>query len=208
MKRTCLIIALALCCVAVLSAGGCEDVSTTTIAAGAETTTTVSAETTTTAPAETTIAAPTTTAPTTTAAPKTTTTSPPKKAGPAPKEHLLKGTWEWDVDSDGMADIWYQIVDELVHYLVPENGSGFARMTGKTFATVSLSDLQAAAYTADRLATEGVDDPNVLMPGDVLGLCTSSGRYAKIEVVEFIPETIDGGMVLARYNVKLRYVLY
>lgn len=208
MKRTCLTIALALCCVAVLSVMGCEDVSmittTTTAAVSAETTTTVGAETTTTAASTTTTAAPTTT----TAAPKATTTSPTTKAGPAPKEHFLKGTWEWDVDADGTPDIWYLIVDELVHYLVPVNGAEFAQITGKTFAAVSLSDLHAASYSTDRLATEGVDDPNVLMPGDIIGLRTNTARYAKIEVAEFISETVPGGMVYPRYNMRLRYVLY
>jgi hypothetical protein len=194
---------------AVLSVMGCEDVATTTttttVAVSAETTTTAGAETTTTAaPTTTTTAAPTTTK----APPKATTTTPPTKAGPAPTEHFLKGTWEWDVDADGAPDVWYQIVDELVHYLVPENGAGFALITSKTFAALGLGDLQSASYSTDRLATEGVDDPNVLMPGDVLGLRTSSGRYAKIEVVEVTSETIDGGMVISRYNVRLRYVLY
>ena len=209
MKKICLTIALALCCVAVLGVIGCEDVATTTTT----TTATVSAETTSTAPAETTTTAAstsTTAAPTTTskAPPKATTTTPPTKAGPAPKEHLLKGTWEWDVDADGTPDIWYQIVDELVHYLVPVNGAEFAQITGKTFAAVGLSDLHGAAYSSNGLATEGVDDPNVLMPGDIIGLRTDTARYAKLKVAGFEPHTAPDGIVYSRYYIRLQYVLY
>jgi hypothetical protein len=212
-RKTYLAVALALYCVAVLAVTGCEDMSTAPSAAdlgsatemGPTTTSEIDSTTTTEAGDEsTTAAAPTTT----TAVQASTTTSAAAQSGPAPKEYLLKGTYQWDVDIDGAADLWYQIVDELVHYLVPENGAGLARIDGKTFAVVGLGDLQAAAYASAGLATEGVDDPNVLMVGSVIALRTSAGQYAKLEVAGFEPGTLTGGITAPRFNIGLRYVLY
>lgn len=214
--KTCLTLALALCCVMALSVAGCEDMSrTAATTAASATATTVGPETTTTGAGET----------TTTAAPATTTTASAKPgtasttkttaapAAPAATDKLLKGTWTWDVDAnvDGAgagADLQNSAVSEVEMYLEPLNGAGLARIAGKPFNAVGLSDLLAAAYSTDRLATEGVDDPNVLMPGDVIALLTDNGQYAKLQIVAFEPEILSDGTTLNRYNVRLRYVLY
>ena len=68
--------------------------------------------------------------------------------------------------------------------------------------------MQAAAYTSDPLATERVDDPNVLWVGAIIAMRTNTGQYAKIEVAGFEAVTLSDGTVLGRHNIRLRYVLY
>ncbi len=220
MKKTRLILALALCFAAVLGAVGCENIATTatTTTIGSDTTTTVSPETTiTVGPSTTTTVAPSTT--TTTkpkAAPSTTTTTAPAMGvlgAPTPKNKLLKGSYTWDVDLDidgagADADLEYRIVDELMHYLEPRNGAGLARIAGKTFAAVSRSDLQAAVYTGNPLSTTDEHDPNTVDVGAVIALRTNTGQYAKIEVTGFEAVTLSDGSVYPRCNIRLRYVLY
>jgi hypothetical protein len=230
-NRTRLALASVLCSVVVLGVAACEDISATSTATtvGPEVSTTVAEDLTTTLPGETTtvLGPETTTADLATgttagtganpgSAPTTTTTLPQATGtttGPTPVTKLLKGTYEWDVDAnvDGAGaanDLWYEIVDELVHYLQPENGAQLARLVGKKFDAVGLSDLQAAAYSSNGLATQGVDDPNVLMPGDVIALFTNGGHYVKMEVAGFEPYTDSNGWNYPRYNIRFRYVLY
>lgn len=216
----CATLVLALCCVAIISVTGCEDLRVTTNTFASDTTVTVVSDTTdTVAPGAGLDAASATTTTTIAAAkPKaspTTTVSGAMGAiaAPQPKTKLLMGTCTWDVDGDvdgavADADLHYVIADELVHYLQAQNGAGLARIVGKSFDAVGRSDLQAIAYTSNRLDTEGVDDPNVLMPGDVFALRTNTGQYAKMEVTGFEAVTLFDGSVYARYNIRLRYVLY
>ena len=113
-------------------------------------------------------------------------------------------------DADGAgsdSDVWYRIVSEVEHYVEPQNGAAFARIS-KPFSAVTRSDLQGAKYGSGRLATEGVDDPDVLNVGDVIALRTNTGQYAKIEIAGFEAYTLSDGMTYPRYNVRLRYVLY
>ena len=213
MKKACSTLALALCCAAALSVIGCEDISTSTTAVAADTTTTSGAVTTTTAgPAPTTTVAP---GAKPNAAPSTTTTSPAMGAiaAPTPIDKLLKGTWTWDVDGnvDGAgadADLQYRIVDELLHYLEPQNGAGLALIVGKSFDAAGRSDLQAAAYSSSSLSTTDEHDPNVVDVGSIIALRTNTGQYAKIQVTGFEAVTFGDGSVYPRYNVRLRYVLY
>jgi len=126
---------------------------------------------------------------------------------------LLKGTWTWDLDKDvdgggSNADIWYRIADELVHSLEPQNGAGLARISGGSFDSVDRATLQALSYTSTPLYTESVDDPDVLMPGDVFGLHTNTGQYVKLQVIGYESQTLSDGTVLSRYNIRLRYVIY
>ncbi len=216
MKKATLTLAIALVFggAVVLGLVGCQDISSdaTTSTATSETTTTSAGDTTTTAVDDTT----TTSAggANSKAAPSTTTTlaAMGALADPAPKTKLLKGTWAWDVDGDADgagsdSDVWYRIVSEVEHYVEPQNGAAFARIS-KPFSAVTRSDLQGAKYGSGRLATEGVDDPDVLNVGDVIALRTNTGQYAKIEIVGFEAYTLSDGMTYPRYNVRLRYVLY
>ena len=213
-KRLSIVLGLTLCCLTVSICAGCQDIST----AGSTTSTLL--ETTTSLAETTTSAGPQTTTTTSAGAgPRagvTTTTKPASSIGalpePTPKVKLLKGTWAWDVDADvdGVgpnADVWYRIVSEVEHYLEPQNGAAFARIS-KPFDAVTRADLQGATYRSGRLATEGVDDLNVLNAGDVIALRTSTGQYAKLEVAGYEPYTASDGMTYNRYNIRLRYVLY
>ncbi len=209
-----LVMALALGVAAVVGLVGCQDISSdvTTSTAIAATTTTAEGATTTTSAGVTTTTAGGGADPK--VAPSTTTTLAAMGAltEPAPKTKLLKGTWAWDVDGDvdgagANADVWYRIVNELEHYLEPQNGAALARMS-KSFGAVTRSDLQGANYGSGRLATQGVDDPDVLNVGDVIALRTNTGQYVKIEIVGFEAQTLGDGMTYPRYNVRLRYVLY
>jgi len=214
-KRLSVVIGLLLCSAVILGVTGCQDISTpeTTTTSLLETTTSI-AETTTTTIAETTTTASSSAG--SSAAATTTTTLTPlvgALAAPKPKDKLLKGTWTWDVDKDvdgggSNADIWYRIADEVVHYLEPQNGAGLARISGKSFDSVDRDALQALSYTSTPLYTESVDDPDVLMEGDVFALRTNTGQYVKLQVSGYEPRALSDGTVLPRYNIRLRYVIY
>lgn len=221
MKKVCLAVGLLCCSAMVLGIVGCEDLSSasTTTTTLLETTTSLG-ETTTSAILETTtsLALQTTTTAgagaSANAAATTTTLASSGGAlpGPTPKVKLLKGTWTWDVDADvdgggPNADIWYRIVNELEHYLEPQNGAALAHVS-KSFGEVTLSDLQGIKYGSGRLATQDEDDLNALNVGDVIALRTSTGQYAKMEVAGYEQFTASDGITYQRYNIRLRYVLY
>ncbi len=98
----------------------------------------------------------------------------------------LKGTWTFDFDAgvagpDGGADIWWQQVNSVTRYLMPQSGAMLAHMGKPDFEAISLQTLAAQPYTANPI--DGSNKPaNKLKPGTVIAIKTSAGRYAKMKV--------------------------
>ena len=123
---------------------------------------------------------------------------------------LLRGTWVWDIDSNTegskeSVDLWWEHVDERERYLVPKNGAGLAVVKDRKFENLHISDLNKLAYTSDRVpASDAKPEIDV---GTVLAVRTTEGKLAKLEVIGFDPLK-SGGHDIAKYDMKLRYVLY
>lgn len=209
MKKLCVLLGLVLSLAAVLAVVGCDSLEDESTTVSLETTTSEDGQTTTTTSTEATT--------TTVKALSTTTTTVSSAMGalpaPTPKDKLLRGTWTWDIDADvdgagADSDLWYRIEDELVHYLQLQNGASVARVSGRSFDAVDRTYLMGLKYGAEKLYTASVDDPDVLVEGSVIAVKTSTGQYAKIEVVGFDPQRLSDGTILPRYNLRLRYVIF
>ncbi len=115
-------------------------------------------------------------------------------AAPAPKlsEKLegttrISGSFTWDLDSDTiggnskLVDLWYQVDRANERTLVSRNGAGMA-----------IFDLPFDELSLDRLGTCSFDQKSIsplrerypLKPGLCLGVKTSEGRIAKLELLK------------------------
>ena len=122
---------------------------------------------------------------------------------------ILKGTCTWDIDSNtdgtGGTDIWWQQVNHSERYLVPQNGALLGVVKDKTFEKLNLGDLEKASLTDRRISAS---DTNPDIDTDtVLAVRTSEGNLVKLEVTGFDPLK-GSGYEVAKYNMRLRYVLY
>ena len=98
----------------------------------------------------------------------------------------LKGTWTFDFDAGvqgpaGGADIWWEQLNNVARFLVPQSGAMLAHMGQPNFDTVSLQALQAQPYTSTPINGSN-NSANQLTAGSVIAIKTSSGRYAKMRV--------------------------
>jgi hypothetical protein len=123
---------------------------------------------------------------------------------------LLRGTWAWDIDSntDGSqesVDLWWEHVNERERYLVPRNGAGLAVVKDRKFENLHFSDLNKMEFTSGRMsASDAKPDIDV---GTVLAVRTTEKKLGKLEVIGFDPLK-SGGHDIAKYDMRLRYVLY
>jgi hypothetical protein len=112
----------------------------------------------------------------------------------------LKGTWTFDLDAGVPgppygADIWWEQVDEVTRFLVPQSGAMLAYMDQPNFDAVSVQTLQAQPYTGTPI--NGSDNAsNQLTPGTVIAVRTGSGRYAKLKIDSY------------GYNLGMSWVTY
>lgn len=198
MKTSRALLLLVLCCAVAVGVAACDTIE--------ETTTTAAADTTTLAP--TTTAAPAPAATTTTAAPAPAATTTTAAPGPVAQDKVVKGTWSWDIDTDTDgsspgADLWWEQVSATERYLVPKNGAEFALLSGATFESLDLSDLQAATYSTDRLSAS--DTGAVIDAGSIVAVHTTEGSYAKLLVTGFQPLESPPRL---KYYIVFSYVLY
>lgn len=197
MKTSRMVLLLVFCCAVAIAAGACGTIEETTTTTGADATTTL---------APTTTAAPETT--TTTEAPATTTTTVAPAPGPVAQDKVVKGTWSWDIDSDTDgsspgADLWWRQASSTERYLVPKNDAEFALLSGETFESLDLADLQAATYSTDPLSASDVGA--VIDAGSIVAVHTTEGAYAKLLVTGFQPLEDPPRL---KYYIVFSYVLY
>lgn len=112
----------------------------------------------------------------------------------------LKGTWTFDFDSGvqgpaGGADIWWEQVNNVIRYLVPQSGAMLAHMGKPNFDAVSLQTLKAQPYTANPINGSN-NASNKLTAGTVIAIKTNAGRYAKLRIDSY------------GYNLGISWVTY
>ncbi len=112
----------------------------------------------------------------------------------------LKGTWTFDFDTGvqgpaGGADIWWEQVDSVKRFLVPQSGAMLAHMGKPNFDAVSLQTLQAQPYSATPINGSN-NSSNKLTAGTVIAIRTSAGRYAKMKINSY------------GYNLGISWVTY
>jgi hypothetical protein len=113
---------------------------------------------------------------------------------------ILKGTWTFDLDTGTQgpatgADIWWEQVNNVVRFLVPQGGAMLAHMGSPNFDAVSLQTLQSQPYTTNPINGSN-NASNKLTPGTVIAIKTSAGRYAKMRINSY------------GYNLGISWVTY
>jgi hypothetical protein len=98
----------------------------------------------------------------------------------------LRGTWTFDFDTGiqgppSGADIWWEQVNNVTRYLVPQSGATLAHMGKPNFDAVSLPTLKTQPYTATQINGSN-NAQNRLTAGTVIAIRTATGRYAKMRV--------------------------
>ncbi len=106
---------------------------------------------------------------------------------PRCRRSVIPGTWYWDIESDRLGQkgshLWWEHRDELRRRLTPLNGTGLARVTGRSFENLTLAALQRIDYSNEPI--DGSDFANALEPGAVVALRTPACRFGKLRVVRY-----------------------
>jgi hypothetical protein len=112
----------------------------------------------------------------------------------------LKGTWTFDFDtgvqgSSTGSDIWWEQVNNVTRYLVPQGGAMLANLGQVNFDAVSLQTLQTRPYTMTPINGSN-NASNQLTAGTVVAIKTGAGRYAKMKINSY------------GYNLGMTWVTY
>jgi hypothetical protein len=115
---------------------------------------------------------------------------------------VLKGTWIFDCETgaqgggfSGPGDIWWEQMDNVKRQMVPVGGAGIVNLGTVNFANVTPAVLQTLKY--GKVPIPGNNDAsNQLVTGDVFGVLTNAGNFAKILVVQY------------GYDMKIQWVTY
>lgn len=129
---------------------------------------------------------------------------------PAIREKVLRGTWLWDIDSNSdesniASDLWWEHVDAYKRYLVPENGSSIAILSGREFDKLTLKDIKKAKFNKTPISVSDTDP--AIDIGSILAVKTNAGNYVKLQVTGFDP-LVDEVHNILKYHLRLRYLLY
>lgn len=123
--------------------------------------------------------------------PQTSTPSPRATLSPAVRQGTttLKGTYTFDFENGvsgvpSQADVWWEQVDSVRRYLVPQNGAAIGRLGAVDFDTLTLSQLRTEPYTYQRLDASDTGT-NQLRTGTVVAVRTRHGQYAKMRVESY-----------------------
>jgi hypothetical protein len=112
----------------------------------------------------------------------------------------LKGTWTFDFDTGKQgpptgADIWWEQVNNVTRFLVPQGGAALAHMGKPNFDAVSLQTLKTQAYSTTPINGSN-NASNRLTAGTVIAIRTGAGRYAKMKINSY------------GYNLGISWVTY
>ncbi len=131
-------------------------------------------------------------APTVTARGSPTPVGTPPQAQPQPLmlssgTGTIRGTYTFDFERGGAgssagADVWWQQVDSVTRFLVPQNGALLARLGATSLEVRSAGELVSPLY--DRLRIDGSNSraQNQLTPGTVIAIRTRHGHYARMRI--------------------------
>jgi hypothetical protein len=112
----------------------------------------------------------------------------------------LRGTWTFDFDTGVQgpqtgADVWWRQVDNVVRFLVPQNGATFAHLGTPDFDAISRQTLQTQTYTANPINGSN-NGSNQLTPTAVIAIRNDTGRYTKLRIDTY------------GYNLRITWVTY
>jgi hypothetical protein len=111
----------------------------------------------------------------------------------------IRGTFHYDfdagVESNVGADVWWEQETQTARAMVPQGEVRLVNLGNVDFASISLTDLEHAAFSNNPI--DGNDDSsNELVGGDVFGVLTDRGNYAKVQVVQY------------GYDLVVRFITY
>lgn len=99
----------------------------------------------------------------------------------------LKGTYTFDLETGVQGgtgpgvDLWWEQVDQTTRRLCTQNGALLAHLGKPDYYSVSLTTLQAAAYSAAPIDGSNTST-NQLTAGSVIAVKTGSGHFAKLKI--------------------------
>jgi hypothetical protein len=99
----------------------------------------------------------------------------------------IPASYTWDADTYTIGgnsknvDLWWKWDRSSQQSIVARNGAGMAILTNLSFDQIDLERLQNYSYDQQELSLSGTD--SLVKPGLQLGLKTSEGRYAKLELL-------------------------
>jgi hypothetical protein len=93
------------------------------------------------------------------------------------------------------SDIWWEQVNNVTRYLVPQGGAMLANLGQVNFDAVSLQTLQTRPYTMTPINGSN-NTSNQLTAGTVVAIKTGAGRYAKMKINSY------------GYNLGMTWVTY
>lgn len=82
------------------------------------------------------------------------------------------------VDNDEY-DIWWELVDDRVQYLVPRNGASLTLIKNIDYNRVDLGFLWGLKYKSDKVPG------SILVPGTIVGVRTNKGNFGKIVIISY-----------------------
>ncbi len=101
----------------------------------------------------------------------------------------LRGTWMFDFElgkevQAGQGDVWWEQVDSIRRYLVPQNGARLLNLGAAAFDSISATSLRLVQYSGLRI-DGSASAANTLLPNAVVAVKTHNGHYAKLIVVMY-----------------------
>jgi len=114
-------------------------------------------------------------------------------------QFTVHGTWQFDLDSCREipvgCDFWWEQVNGIIRYIVPENGAKFYVVGIEDFYLIMYADLTKYPYSSNKI--NGSDSNNNMIPNNtVVAAITNEGRYCKFRIDSY------------GYNLTLTIVTY
>ncbi len=112
----------------------------------------------------------------------------------------IRGTWFFDFElgrevQAGGGDVWWEQVDSIRRYLVPQNGATLLNLGMISFESVTVTSLRSYKYSGLRIDGSNTA-ANTLPPNTVVAVKTHNGHYAKFIVISY------------GYNLTIGWVTY
>lgn len=113
----------------------------------------------------------------------------------------LKGTFNFDLDNgiqggpQANADIWWEQETTVNRRMVPQNNATLINLGVTNFVAVTANNLEVLNYSTTPIDGNN-DATNKLVSGDVFGVRTTQGNFAKLQVVTY------------GYDLKIQWVTY
>ncbi len=114
---------------------------------------------------------------------------------------VLKGTFTFDFDAgveggaSATTDVFWEQETAVLRTMTPQNGATIINLGAVNYAALTAANLQSLPYSSTPI--DGNDDStNLLKVNDVFAVRTTSGNFAKVQVIAY------------GYNLTIRWVTY